>query len=119
MLVGNRLFERLELTLQQARGHEMLVARRDAACTHLFVALEIDETYVVAISNEHVAVAPLQGGTGDDAMPAGATLLVYPRRNGAQPRPAILVVERHAAVHLLDIGGRMEPVGILEFPAEA
>lgn len=51
-------------------------------------------------------------------MLSGRARLVDPGGDGPEPRPAVLIRERHAALHLLDIGGRVEPVGVLEGPIE-
>jgi hypothetical protein len=41
------------------------------------------------------------------------------RRDRVQPGPTILIGEGNAAVHLVDVGSRMEPIGMLELPSEA
>src|SRR5262249_32287224 len=41
-----------------------------------------------------------------------------PGGNAVQPGPAVLIGERQAAVHLLDVGRRVEPVALLEDPVQ-
>ncbi len=59
MLVRTGLFERFELAREQARRHEMLVTRGDAAGDERCVSLEINEADVRPVADQDVAVAPL------------------------------------------------------------
>jgi hypothetical protein len=52
-------------------------------------------------------------------MSAGMAATVNPSGDSVQSGPTVLIGERNAAVHLLDIGGRVKPVGILKFPSHA
>ena len=73
IFVRTRFLQRLELAVQQAWRHEMLVARGEAAGNQRFVALEIDQTDVarspIRISRYHA----LERGAGDDAVLARMT----------------------------------------------
>jgi hypothetical protein len=97
----------------------MLVAGGDTARDQCFVALEVDQANVRAIADQDIAVVALQRGTGDDAVSARTTRLVDPGSDRAQPRPTILIGEGNTVVHLLDVGCRVEPIGVLEFPSGA
>src|SRR6266571_2631716 len=118
-LVGTGLLQGLELAVQQARRHEVTVAGGHASRDQRLAALQIDETYVPAAVDDDVAIAALERRAGEHDVPAGAARFVDERGDGVEPRPAVLVGERDALVHLLDIGGRVEPIAVLEFPAEA
>src|SRR5271168_269356 len=97
----------------------MLVAGGDTACDQRLVTLEVDQTDVCTITDKNIAVAALQRGTCDDIMSTRTTRLIDPGGDRVQPGPPILVGERNAAVHLVDVGSGMEPIGVLEFPLQA
>jgi len=59
------------------------------------------------------------GGACDDAVSAGMAATVNPSGDRIQPGPTVLIGERNAAVHLLDVRGRVKPVAILKFPSHA
>src|SRR5262249_57820158 len=109
MLVGPRLLQRVELTREQARWHEMLVPGRDAARDKLHVALEIDEAHVRPLADQDRAVAALQRRAGDDAVAPGAPRPVDPLRDGAEPRPAVLIRHADPAVHLFAVPCPLNP----------
>src|SRR3981081_2415701 len=91
----------------------------DAAGDELFVPFEEEETDIWASADHNVSVAALARRAGDDPMSARGPRLVDPGCNRVQPRPAILIGQRNTLVHLFDIGGRVEPIAILEFPLQA
>src|SRR5207302_4425595 len=68
-LAGTGLFERLELTVQQACRHEMPVAGGHAPGDQRLAALEVDEAHVRARVDDDVAVAPLERRAGEHDMP--------------------------------------------------
>src|SRR4051812_4109371 len=68
---------------------------------------------------EHVAVPALQGRAGDDDVASCLLVLADPGGQAAQPRPAVVVVQRDPGPHLLDVGGRVEVVALGELPAQA
>src|SRR5262249_6409623 len=103
VLIGLRLFERGELARKQRRWHEMAVTRGNPARDQVLAPFEIDETHVRALIDENVAIGTLERGAGDDTMIAGFARRVDPGGNGLEPGPAVLVGERDAAVHLLDV----------------
>ena len=116
--VGGRLLERGELAVEQLRRHEMIGARGDAARDEILIALEIDQPDVLPLADENVAIGPLERRAGDDAMIAGAPRGVDPIGDGMQPGPAILVGERLAMVHLLDVSFGMKPVAVFVKPVQ-
>src|SRR5580704_5075668 len=64
MFVGSGLFQGVELTLQQAWRHEMLVARGKAAADQFHIALQIYQLHVGAVADDNGAVAALERRTG-------------------------------------------------------
>ena len=118
IFVRSRFLQRFELAVKQASRHEMLMAGGDTACDQRLVTLEIDQTDVCTITDQNIAVAALQRGARDDAMSARTTRLVDPGGDRIQPGPTILIGERNTAVHLVDVGGRMKPIGVLELPSQ-
>jgi hypothetical protein len=74
---------------------------------------------VGTITDQNLAVTALESRTRDDVMAARTTRLADPGGAGVQPAPPILVGERNAIVHLVDVGSRMEPIGVLELPSQA
>src|SRR5205085_9892791 len=60
MLVGAGLLERLELALQERRGHVLVPARREARGDHFVAALQVDEPHAHAIADEHIPVSALE-----------------------------------------------------------
>src|SRR5215471_15379548 len=96
----------------------MLVTGCEATCDECFVALEIDQTDVLAITNQDAAIAPLQRRARNDAMTAGRPRLVYPFGDRREPRPPVFVSQRNAAMHLVDISWGMKPIAVLELPLQ-
>jgi hypothetical protein len=119
ILVRSRLLKRLELAVQQISRHEMIMTGGDTACDESLVPFEINQPDVRPVPNQDIAISSFQRGTGNDAVPARSARLVDPGGNRVQPGPAILIGKRNAGVHFLDIGRRMKPVCIFEFPAKA
>src|SRR5262245_8868292 len=97
----------------------MLVPRGDATRDQRLLAREVDETDIATRADQHVTVPALERRARDDAMSAAAPNLVDPAGDRVQPRPTVLVGERDALVHFLDVGGRVKPVAILERPVQA
>jgi hypothetical protein len=119
ILVRSWLLKRLELTVQQISRHEMVMTGGETACDESFVPLEINQADVRPVPNQDIAISSFQCGTGNDAVPARSARSVDPGGNRVQPGPAILIGKRNAGVHFVDIGRRMKPVCIFEFPAKA
>src|SRR5262245_63280078 len=115
-----RMFVRLwlvycrELALKQRGWHEMPVARSQPTRDQVPLALQIDDAHVDAIADQDIAISPFERRASDGAMIADAPGRVDPGGNAVQPGPAVLIGERQAAVHLLDVGRRVEPVALLE-----
>src|SRR6202035_3354898 len=80
--------------------------------------LQIDQTNVCPITDQNIAVATLQRGARDDTVSARTARLVDPGSDGAEPGPTVLVVERNAVVHLVDVRRRMKPIGVLNLPSQ-
>src|SRR4029079_543389 len=93
--------------------------RAQALSDETLVSFEVDQPDAASGADDAVAVGALQGRARDDALPAGSASLVDPPRDCLEPRPAVLVGERHTAAHLLDVLRRMEAIGIAEWPAQA
>src|SRR5689334_14031855 len=85
----------------------------------LAIAFEKNQSHVLALANEDVAIRPLEGGAGHNAVISRAPGGVDPCRYRMQPRPAIFVVEWLAVMHLLNIGLRVEPVAVLVNPMQS
>src|SRR5215831_8250511 len=118
MFVRLRLFEGCELAVEQRGWHEMPIARRQPARDQVPLALEIDDTDIGAIADQDIAISPFERRARDGAMIADTPRRVDPGRNAMQPGPAILIGEWHAAMHLLDVRRRVEPVALLEDPIQ-
>ena len=108
-----------ELAVDKAGRHEVVVADGLAAGDEGLVAMQVDEADIRAISGQDVAVAAAQGRAGENAVAAGGAGGVDPGGHGLQPGPAVLVGQGRAAVHLGDVGKRVEIVGVDVFPAQA
>src|SRR6185312_16655319 len=68
--------------------------------------------------DQHIAVAALERGARDDAVPARTTRLVDPGGDRILPGPTITIGKRNAIMHLVDVRSRMKPIGVLELPSE-
>ena len=119
ILVRSWLLKRLKLAVQQISRHEMVMTGGETACDESLIPFEINQADVRPVPNQDIAISSFQCGTGNDAVPARSARLVDPGGNRVQPGPAILIGQRNAGVHFVDIGRRMKPVCIFEFPAKA
>lgn len=81
-------------------------------------SFEIDEAHVPAFADQNIAVAALERGAPDDAACPRGARLVDPGGNRAQPRPAVLIGQRNALPHLVDVRRRMKRIGVAELPLE-
>ena len=97
----------------------MLMTGGNTTCDERLVAFQVDQADVDATADQNIPVAALQRGAGDDGVSARKARVVDPAGDRRQPGPAILVRERDAAMHLVDVGGRMKPIGVLELPPKA
>src|SRR5919109_3995536 len=97
----------------------MALPRGETMRDQLAIAPEIDEPHVRAVADQDVAVTALQGRAGHDAVPALGAPAIDLRGDRLEPGKPVGIVERDAAAHLGDVGGRMEIVGFGEVPAEA
>src|SRR5262245_8474675 len=118
VFVQLRLFECREFAVEQRGWDGMLVACRQPARDQVLLTLEIDDADIAALANQDIAIGAFECGAGDGAMIPGAPSRVDPGGNAMQPRPAILICQRLAGVHLPDVGLRVEPVTVLVDPVQ-
>jgi hypothetical protein len=103
--------------MQQARGHEMRMARGDASGDQGFLALEVDQAHIQAIAKEDVAVTALQGGAGDN----GDGLKTSPysnrhRRRAASSDPTVDLPDPETPITTMATGGGRCPTTTPEPP---
>src|SRR4051794_13878224 len=94
----------------------MLMTGGDTARDERLVAFQVDQTDIRATADQNIPVAALQRGARDDGVSARMARVVDPAGDRRQPGPAIVVRERDAPVHLVDVGGRVKPIGVPELP---
>src|SRR3569623_3239265 len=95
-----------------ARGGPLLDQR--------LAALEIDEQDRLSrLRGQKVAIAPLERRAGPDGDALMLGRLVQGLREGREPRPAVIVVERSAGPHLLLVGLGVVIVAVEERGVEA
>ena len=114
-----RPLQRLELAGEQARRHEVPLARGEPGGDQILRSVEKDDADIVAAVHENVAIGALQRRAGDDGAFTGGREAVDLVGNRLQPRPAVLVRQRMAGAHLRDVACRVKPVAILVAPAES
>ena len=116
-LVGGRALQRLELTVDHVGAHVVALAGADALQQEMFGGVQEDEADEdvgrgVVGDADHVAIALLQRRARHDD-PA-ATTAIQPLHGGVaehyQPVPAVLVGQRRAVGHLVDVGLGVELV---------
>jgi len=118
VLLGPGFIERIDLAQQQVRGHEVSRAPSESFSAESATSEQIDKPNLGPVSDDHIAVAPLQGGAGDDAGQYPRTLTVYPGGHGFEPGLAVGIGERDAGMHLRDVGFGMQRITLLERPAD-
>ena len=64
------------------------------------------------VLGEHLTVAALQGGAGDHGVLVQRLASHHPGVDDLEPRPTVLVCQRNACAHLVDVGLRMEVVAL-------
>jgi hypothetical protein len=111
-------FERGELAVEQRRRHVVPRAVHDPVADQLGCRLDMGEPDRGVAVAEQVAVGALERRAGDDGVVPLRLVLADPGGQPAQPRPAVVVVERDARPHLLDVLRRVELVALGEVPAE-
>src|SRR5437762_13080852 len=97
----------------------MSMSQGHSARDQLRLAFEVDNAHVAPAPDQNVAIGALERRTCDDAVSTRATRSSDPVRNSLQPWPSIFIRQRLAAMHLLDIGPRVEPIGVFVGPAQA
>src|SRR4029077_2989856 len=100
------------------RRHEMIVAGGNAPRDQVAPAFEKNNAHVAPRADQYVAIGALERRAGDDPVIAGFSGVVDPGGDGAQPRPAILIGQRLAVMHFLDVGLGMKPVAVLVGPMQ-
>ncbi len=128
--VGVGWFERLELRVDEARGHEVRAASAavaDASGGRVAVDPEVnDQPTGVLVVDEPLAVSAFECGAGeDDAGAVGLGVSVGAVAGGlldfggdaVEPEASVVVVERFPLAHFVNVGGRMEVVGFDQPPA--
>ena len=83
------------------------------------VAFEENQPNVAPLADQDIAIGALERRAGDDAVIASLAGGVDPGGDGVQPGPAVLIVQRLAVMHLLDVRLRMKPVAVLIGPMQA
>src|SRR3569623_434559 len=117
-LAGARLLQRRELAFEQFRRHEVACAACEPLREQGLAALEKHERDVVMSGGKDRAVGPFESRAGDDDFAPASARGLDRIGEGHEPRASIVVVERIAAAHLLDIGGRVKRVAFKEVAVE-
>jgi hypothetical protein len=94
-----------------------VLARREPRRNDLGAPRQVDEAHV-ARALDPLAIAALQRRAREDHVARLRCHLAQPVDDAVEPRPAIVVGERDAGAHLLDVGGRMQVVRVDQRPAE-
>src|SRR6478609_8626009 len=118
LVVGQGL-ERGELGVEERRRHEVAGTVRHALGEQLGGAREVDEAHGPAGRAQQVAVRALERRARADTRAAGVGLRAQPVADGLEPGPAVVVRERRARGHLVDVRLRVELVGLGVRDAEA
>src|SRR5262245_5227945 len=118
ILVRPRFLERVDLALQQACRHEMIVAARQMPGDMLAAATKIDQPCFRSIIDDDLAIRWLEGGAGDNTRLLLSALTVDPSGHALEPRLSIRIGQRNAGMHLGNVRFRMKRVAFLESPAE-
>src|SRR5260370_25518054 len=93
------------------------LARAQPLSKQIVSSLQVDELDV-RIDLKQIAIAAFQCGTSQDDVLAERTPSQHGLANGIEPRDAVAIVERDAARHFLDVGGRMKPFARNQTPTE-
>src|SRR5436190_4854708 len=117
-LVRLRLLQRPELAVEELRRHKVPLARGQPPQDQIAVAFEIDEGDIGALPDENIAVRTFERRAGNHAMIASLSRRIDPGRDGIEPGPAVLVGERLAPMHLVDVRLGMKPIGVLVDPMQ-
>ena len=108
MFVRLRRLQGLELAVEQARRHEMILAPGEPVGDQVLRAVEKDDADIVSSVHEDIAIGALQRRAGDHDMLAGLADPVDLVGNRLQPRPAVFIGQRMAGAHLGDIACGMK-----------
>jgi hypothetical protein len=93
-------------------------ARGEPRGDHLGAAGEMHEPHVVARLRDAIAITLLERGAREDHVARPRVRGTHDVDDAIEPRRAIVVGQRNARAHLLDVGGRMQVVRIDQRPAE-
>src|SRR5262245_59931446 len=89
ILVGSRLLEGIDLTLQQACRHEMAVAPRQMLGDEIAATAKVDETYFRPITDDDLTIGSLECRASDDPRLLLGALPVDPGGHALEPGLAI------------------------------
>ena len=118
MFIDRWFLQGRQLAVEQCGRHEMTAALGQSLADELRRPLEVDQDHLRPIADEDVAIAAFQGRAGHDARLAVRPPIVNPLRDASQPGQAVGIGERRAALHLLDVFGRMQRIAFLVGPAQ-
>src|SRR6516164_8459231 len=119
VLTWFRLFERIDLTAQQRRGHEMALPFGNMLGHKVEAATKVDQSDLRAIPDDELAICPLERRARDNPGLLLGALSVDPGCHAFQPRLAVRVGQRNSGMHLGNIDFGMKRVALLKGPAEA
>jgi hypothetical protein len=105
-----------ELRIEQHRRHKVPLARADALLEQVAAALEVDEPGVGSLGADRVAIGTAQRRAGDDE--AGVGCRGQRLADEREPRPPVVVAQRDARGHLLDVADGVQRVCVDERNAE-
>src|SRR5262245_15972621 len=118
ILVGVRLLQGCDLTIENGCRHKMPFACGQARGNYRPVAVQINDTYLRSPTGEEVPVAALERRAGHHAGVTDLPPAVDPVCELFEPRPPVAVIKRMAGTHLVDVRRRMEVVAFPEWPSE-
>src|SRR6202012_4989429 len=107
-----------QLAVQQLRREEVPVPPRQVRLERLPALPQVNQRALRPAGQQDVTVFAAERQTGDDGRLPRRDALVHPGPDGLQPRPAVGVGERLAAMHLGDRRRGVEGVGVGGGPAQ-
>src|SRR5260370_8554210 len=97
----------------------MSLPRGNSARTETSFSLEANKPHPRPVTDQDIAIRALERRTGNHAVSTSTPCSIDPCSNPFQPWPAIVIRQRVAVMHLFDVRGRMEPIGIFIDPTQA
>src|ERR1035438_7554057 len=114
---GLRRLEGVELGPEQLSGEEVTVPGGEPPGEHVPADGQEDHLGLRAAAEQQVAIGALERRAGDHGGFVPGDAFVHPGPDGPQPWPAVVVGQRQAGPHLLDVRGGMEVISVGERPA--